>query len=82
MCLKAAFLLGEDLTEGESGDGVRISTQVYVLVEGKRKRMEFTGPDGVVREMQVDIDLDVCAECGALVESAPRHAAWHAGRTS
>lgn len=56
----------------------RISTQVYVLVDGDRKQMDFTGPDGVARTLRVDIDLTVCDRCSAVVDSLDAHAAWHA----
>lgn len=59
---------------------MRISTQVYVPVDGQRKQLEFTGPDGVTRVMTVDVDLDVCHECGAVFGSASLHAKWHAAQ--
>lgn len=57
---------------------MRISTQVYVLVDGNRKVMEFTAPDGTTRALSVDIDLSECIICGALVmPPAETHADWH-----
>jgi ferredoxin-like protein FixX len=59
---------------------VRISTQVFVRVEGQRKVMEFTDPAGVTRPMEVEIDLDQCVECGALLPPGgfnARHVNWH-----
>lgn len=59
---------------------MRISTQVYVLVEGDRKVMEYTDPAGLRRVLTVDIDLDQCGVCGALLPPGNlngRHEDWH-----
>lgn len=58
---------------------MRISTQVYVLIDGERKVMEHIS-QGVARAMSVDIDLDQCYVCGALLPPSNvigRHEEWH-----
>lgn len=56
---------------------VRLSTQVYVLVEGERKALTHTDDAGVTRNMQVDIDLNMCPACCALVGPSVGHHIWH-----
>lgn len=62
---------------------MRISTQVFVRINGERKVMNHIA-DGVVRPMQVDIDLDQCPICGALLPPGnlnSRHEEWHREQT-
>lgn len=59
---------------------MRISTQVFVRVEGEPKVMEYTDPAGVTRPMEVEIDLDQCPICGAVLPPGDfngRHKNWH-----
>lgn len=60
---------------------MRITTQVYVLVDGERKVIEHVTLEGTNRQLQVDIELYECRFCGALLyptyEASELHSNWH-----
>lgn len=58
---------------------MRISTQVFLRIEGERKVLSHIDSLGLSRPMEVEIDLDECLTCGALLlgETKVRHEEWH-----
>lgn len=51
--------------------------RIYVWADGERKHLAHVGQDGETPYLQIELDLNVCETCCAVVDSQVGHRIWH-----